>query len=197
MTPLVNGQRLHFEASGLYDGLVLLGDRQTRSYWHHSTGECLHGQYEGEKLEISNLFHYTFKRALEEYPDLRLGISNPPPYVKIVLSITRRFLKSKHNVLPPFFKKTIQETDDRLDEQTMGLGVIIEDCAKFYPLDIIKAKKIIEDSFCDRTILVTYNEEHHFPKCTDPKNNDMPMQLFTRWYGFSLTNKNCEIYEGR
>lgn len=33
-TPIVRDERLYFDASGLYDGLVLLGDTKTRSYWH-------------------------------------------------------------------------------------------------------------------------------------------------------------------
>lgn len=197
MTPIVNDKRLYFEASGVYDGLALLGDRETRSYWHHTTGECLEGVYKGEKLEISNLLHYTFKKALEEYPNLKLGVSKPPLYVNMFLKLSRRVLKSKTGFLPPFFRKTMETTDPRLDEQTMGLGVVIDGKGKFYPLDLIMEAKAIEDTFMSHDLVISYDAENQFPKCTDPKINEMPIQLFTRWYGFSLTHKECEIYKGR
>jgi hypothetical protein len=35
MVPIIDGKLYHFGPRGLYNGLILLGDDETRSYWDH------------------------------------------------------------------------------------------------------------------------------------------------------------------
>ena len=51
LTPVVAGKARHFSAGGLYNGLVLLIDDETRTYWDHMTGEAVHGELKGAKLD--------------------------------------------------------------------------------------------------------------------------------------------------
>lgn len=197
MTPSVNNERLYFEASGLYDGLVLLGDTKTRSYWNHITGECLHGHYAGEVLEVNNLFHYTFKMAIEDFPDIRIAVSKPPfPYNMAI----RMFGKKLHNskgFIPPFFRKTMTTKDDRLDENEIGLGVVIDGQAKYYNIDKIADAELLRDHFAGKDLLIRFDNGSRVPRCTVKGSDEIPIQFYTRWYGFSYTYKNCEIYKER
>jgi len=47
LTPQIGEQVHHFSAGGLYNGLVLLIDDETRTYWDHITGEAVHGPLSG------------------------------------------------------------------------------------------------------------------------------------------------------
>ena len=50
-SPVVEGRTFHFSAGGLYDGVVILVDDETQSYWNHITGRCLHGPMKGARIE--------------------------------------------------------------------------------------------------------------------------------------------------
>lgn len=194
MTPIVKGERLYFDASGLYDGLVLLGDSKTRSYWNHITGECVCGHYAGEVLEVGNLLHYTFKSAIEAFPDLKVAVSKLPfPYNVGIKLFGNRVLKGK-GFIPPFFRKTMTKKDDRLDENDVGLGVVIDGQAKYYGVDQIMTAELLEDNFAGKDLIISFDLESRIPKCTIKNSDILPMQLYTRWYGFSYTYKDCDIY---
>ncbi len=194
MTPIVNNERLFFEASGLYDGLVLLGDTKTRSYWNHITGECVHGHYVGEVLEIDNLFHYSFEMAIKEYPNLKIAVSKLPFPFNIAMKLLGNRLSQSKGFIPPFFRKTMSKNDDRVNEHEIGLGVVIDGHAKFYSVDkIIEAKSLI-DHLEDQELEITFDHDSRIPRCTIVGSDILPMQLYTRWYGFSYTYKNCDVY---
>jgi hypothetical protein len=53
LTPIVDGKPERFAARGLYNGLALLGDYATNSYWDHITGACVHGPLQGAQLPFS------------------------------------------------------------------------------------------------------------------------------------------------
>jgi len=193
MTPLVNDERLFFEASGLYDGLVLLGDTKTRSYWNHITGECLHGHYLGAQLEVNNLLHYSLERALDEFPDLLFAISKMSLIYRIIASIAGDQMMRSKGFIPPHFRSTMAHGDDRLDENELGLGVVIDGKAKFYNVDIIMSDKIV-DVFQGRNLEIWLDSSTRTPRCIVKGSDEIPLQLYTRWFGFSLSYKSCDIY---
>jgi hypothetical protein len=47
---VIDGTVLQFEFRGLYDGVSILSDRETGSYWHHITGECMYGSLAGGRF---------------------------------------------------------------------------------------------------------------------------------------------------
>jgi len=197
MTPIVNEQHLWFEAGGLYDGLVLLRDLQTKSYWNHITGECLYGDYAGHQLEINNLYHYTIEAALIEFPDLKIAVSKLAFPMNIFSKISTKLLMKKKGFIPPIFRKTMSKGDTRLEEHVIGLGIVINNKAKFYPVDDIISEKTIRDVFQDLNLEITFDEASRTPRCKIKNEDTIPMQLYTRWYGFSYTYKGCQIYKNR
>lgn len=214
MTPIVDGEILKFEPSGLYNGLVLLSDTKTRSFWNHITGECVHGHYKGKKLEINNLLHTTLEAALEEYGDIKVAISKQPIHVKFMNKFVSLQQKRGKSLMPSFFKKTMEKEDNRLDTMDIGIGIWNENKSKFYKYDDMQNQDgVIIDEFDEKKVIVYLDKTSHVPICkyvTGEKyswNNDvielldgeildeMPMQIYTRWYGFSYTFKDCDIYK--
>lgn len=86
--------------------------------------------------------------------------------------------------------------DPRLPRQTQGLGVIVGKQAKYYPVKFIP-KGGLEDHWHDRILDVNVNDMDGVPYAKWRDSVAPPMQLLTRWYGFSFTYPNCEIWENK
>ena len=69
LIPTVNGKTELFAATGLYNGLALLGDATTHSYWDHITGECVHGEHLGKQLDFTefDLLYTTVEGQFNRY----------------------------------------------------------------------------------------------------------------------------------
>lgn len=214
MTPIVDGEVLKFEPTGLYNGLVLLSDTKTRSFWDHITGECVHGYYKGKVLKINNLLHTTLEFAHEKYDNLKISISKQPLHVKIMNIFVKMKMKKNKHIMPSFFKKTMEKKDDRLDKSDLGIGIWNDSIARFYRYEDILDTGVIFDKFDGRDVIIYINKVSNIPICkytTGGKSitwdndevklldgeilDEMPMQLYSRWYGFSFTFKGCQIYK--
>lgn len=158
LNPEVNGTMLHFEVKGVYNGMVLMMDKETGSYWDHITGVCIHGIHKGYQLEVlhSHLV-LTAAELVQHYPNSVYGLPK--------LNFLQRWFGSqqyhiatvkKGGFLPPFFRKSMQKNDDRLPEMEMGLGVWEgKKKAKFYPTNLLKKQGgFLIDSFNNQQLLV-------------------------------------------
>jgi hypothetical protein len=195
MSPTIDGKTYHFGPRGLFNGLILLGDDETHSYWDHVTGECVHGSMKGKKMNVFPIEHTSVHRALQKNPYLEIALSSPPLLMRLLAPIMNR--GRKKGFLPPGFRKTMSSVDTRLLEMTSGLGIITEHVQRFYPVEVIKeAGGKIQDLVDGRIITVFIDPDDHIPHAIfDNETADQrPMQLFSRWYGFYLTYPECEIY---
>ncbi len=234
LIPVIDGQYTEFAARGLYNGLALLGDKPTNSYWDHITGECVLGHHKGKNLEYSDhdLLYTTVEAALKMYPDAQLAQSSKldlrGKFLNFVTPFMHRFMG---NNLPPHFVKTVGEADTRRETMDLGLGVWTTAVRRYYPMDAIKAHpKGIFDRIEDETLFIYYDDiakapdaffieaqsvelqvdnSYRFDTGVTLVNGFLydgngeklavkrPQQMFTRWYGFSYTFPNCDIYDGQ
>lgn len=201
LNPNVDGTHLHFGARGIYNGISLLGDDETGSYWSYITGECLYGELAGESLQVYPLERIKASYALKQWPDLQIALSRPQ-LLKWLMSPIKR-LMGKHTYIPPIFRYTLGKPDERLSREVPGLGLISSRKARFYPLQLLQENGVLEDEWNGRPIQVNMDYARSFPYAvfTDEPNNESslnwPMQLYSRWYGFSLTFPRCEIYASK
>ena len=81
--------------------------------------------------------------------------------------------------------------DLRLPEMEIGLGIISHDTQRFYPKNDIAG--VIQDNWLGQRLQVQISSGDDVPyaEFTDGRR---PLQLFTRWYGFSYTFPDCEIF---
>ncbi len=171
LTPIVDGQQEWFGARGLYNGLALLGDKTTGSYWDHITGECIYGERKGLQLEFSDfdLIYTTVASALESHPNAQIALSQgvgfrPALQRAFMRRVNTLFPKFIGNRLPPHFLQTLGVEDDRRERMDMGLGVWTTTTARYYPLTMIQAQPTgILDTFAGRSIYVYYNDQAKAP----------------------------------
>lgn len=161
LTPVVNGKPERFAARGLYNGLVLLGDSRTNSYWDHITGTCVHGPLKGAQLPFSpfELRYTSVRGALQMAPGVRIAFSPGMPlhgrFLRTVTPIMHRVLGNR---LPPHFQRTLGTEDTRLERMDLGLGLWTARTRRYYPLAAIRAAPNgILDELDGRTVFVYYD----------------------------------------
>ena len=181
----------------MYNGLALLRDEESGTFWDHITGEALHGPLAGTRLDIWPIALTTVEAALAEYESVTLQRSDHRSLKKWLLeagSGRKQSLAHGPGRLPPFFRNTMGQVDDRLPEMTQGLGIFEGQRGVFYPMDRIPPGGL-EDLWQGRRILLRKGALDRIPRAIyadDP--NSRPMQLLMRWYGFCLSFSEVSIY---
>lgn len=175
-----------------------MSDTETSSRWDHITGEAFDGPLEGKKLEVWPVRMTTVRAALAETPEIELYFS---AYFSVWWWLNQRwyprFIKPvKLMIPPPFYLSMGHSIDPRLTRQEQGLGVIVEKHARYYPVKSIP-KNGIEDNWNGRILYVKLNELDGVSYARWNDTDERPMQLLTRWYGFSFTYPGCAIWDGQ
>ena len=226
MAPRVAGYVHWFAEQGLYDGLFLMRDEETGSYWDHMTGEAVYGSSVGTTLEVSTLRQTTVDRILDNAPDAMVSLSDQALREDEDMQATG-LLAGIRGRLNRMFSSTVKEEDDRRPTMDLGMGLWDEDGSRYYPYDIVNQEdRAVVDQFGGRTVLI-YLDPKAFVlsalyveggsptwdgdvlRLSDGSwvdgdvlyradgtraGRDRPRQVFTRWYGFSLTFPGTEIY---
>ncbi len=74
----VDGQTLTFDVSGmLYDGILVMRDRETGSLWSQAISSAIDGHFDGMVLEVVAAERVSWRRWMEERPD-SLVLGFPP-----------------------------------------------------------------------------------------------------------------------
>jgi len=191
----VNNKVHHFGAVGFANGLAVLADSETRTHWDHITGEAFAGPLAGTRLDVWAVQMTTVAAAHATYPEIDVSLSGLHSFNKRLAQwLYPRFIHGRV-FFPWFFYASLSKPiDSRLDKMTQGLGVIVGRQAKFYPLGSI-AEDGINDDWQGRVLHVIRGALDGVPHASWAGTDEEPMQLLTRWYGFSFTYPNCEIYD--
>ena len=166
MTPRVDGEVHTFTEQGLYDGLFIMWDEESGTYWNHFTGEGLYGPLAGTKLPVQNMLHSTVGQTLALDPDALIAISDHE-------RANRRrgrggrgrrggggggLMSRVGRGLSQFFLGTIDELDERRETMDVGLGVWMDDDARYYSQeDVMEQGRALLDTFGGRDLLIYYD----------------------------------------
>ncbi|GGE29517.1 hypothetical protein GCM10011571_34540 [Marinithermofilum abyssi] len=194
LVPIIDGKVYHFGPRGLYNGLVLLGDDETGSWWDHITGECVYGPSIGKRMEVLPVRHLTVREALARWEEVSVTLSIFSPEIQ---QKTEAMNKQRDNAqLPPGFTDTMGEADPRLPFMTSGVGLVGEATRRFYPVKEIRLQGgEVCDEFEGKRVRISLGSRE-LPVVEFPGSNRPSFYLFSRWYGFSYTYPGCEIYKG-
>ena len=111
-----------------------------------------------------------------------------PTFIGRLMGWAIRWLPMK---LPPSFRGTMGKPDARQPEMEIGLGVVTDGVRRFYPKRSIGEG--IDDEIGGRSLQIRIGEDAVPVAIWD--NGSRPLQLFTRWYGFSYTYPDCGAWE--
>ena len=177
------------------NGLAVMTDEETWSLWDHITGEAFKGPLVGSKLDTWPISITTFAAANQQHPGIVvIGSQYRSPKKSLAKWIHRSKIGSKGFLPPPFRLSMAKKADERFNKMAQGLGVIVAQKGKFYPIELVPKGGAIEDIFMGRVLQIERNEVDGVPFARWKDTGSPPMQLYTRWYGFSFTYPDCEIY---
>ena len=229
LTPSVDGEVRKFTEQGLYNGLFLMHDEETGTYWNHMTGEAVHGPDVGKRLPVETVLHTTVGQILAQDPNTQVALSDHRAAVG--RQSTLGSLLARYTRLPQMFPATLGGEDGRRPRMDLGIGIWDDASARYYAVETITAEgRALLDSVGGRTVLVYNDPTAYSPMAqyvdadrawwegdvlhmsngsyieggvthgADGSRVDVerPLQVFTRWYGFSQTFPETELYgEGR
>ncbi len=226
MAPRIGSEVHWFAEHGLYDGLFLMKDEETGTYWDHMTGRAVYGPLVGESLEVANLRQTTVEQVLAAAPDALIALSDQAMRSNDDLKV-EGLLAGIRGRLNRMFSSTIDHEDARRPTMDLGIGIWAGDVARYYPHDVVRAQgRALVDTFDGEQVLIymdpkTFVLSAVYVDGDDPQwsdqvlrlsdgsyveggllydgtgvrvRKDRPLQVFTRWYGFSLTFPQTEIY---
>lgn len=228
MAPTIEGNIYNFVNSGLYDGLFVLEDKETRTLWSHMTGEALHGEHIGLTMPVSNLLQMNVAQALAMDSTVNIAISERPYNNGDSLTGSRWSPDNADAELMSEFVTTLGTEDTRLARMEMGLGIWGDNIRRYYPMAVIRENgNYLVDEVNGKKLLVYIEPLTSTPNAlywevdevriegrnvfldddliiengriinSDDEIIDVqrPQQMFSRWYGFSLTFPNPEIFQ--
>jgi len=154
MTPSIDGVTHTFSEHGLYDGLFLMRDEETGTFWDHLTGQAVYGPGVGTGLEIANLLHSRAGLVLANHPDALIALSDRA--MRSDEDMEPRGLLARVGArLSRMFLTTVDEEDDRLPTMDIGLGLWRGEEARYYSYERVAAEdRAILDTFQGRQTLV-------------------------------------------
>lgn len=226
MAPSIDGEVHWFAEQALYDGLFLMKDAETETYWDHMTGEAVYGPLVGEELEVAPLVMSTVAQALRQHPDAMVALSDSTLWSDDQLKSEGLFAGIRGS-LNRMFQSTVEDDDTRRPQMDLGLGLWTDNGARYYPMDIVRERgRALLDSFDGRKVLIYIDPQNFVPSAllvegeAPQWDGDVlrlsdgmyiedglvyeasgvrsealrPLQVFTRWYGFSNTFPETEIY---
>lgn len=175
-----------------------MADTETHTLWNPVTGEAFDGPLKGRSMEIWPIFITDVGSELSTHPNTQLYFSTYQSPKKWILGLLSKPLMgiNKHGFIPPFFYKSMSKPiDPRLPKLNQGLGVIVGKRAKYYPMDRIPRDEVISEDWNRRTMTINRFGDDGIPRAVWKDTSELPMQLLSRWYGFSFSYPQCAIYE--
>lgn len=171
--------------------MLLLVDDETQTYWDHICGEAVHGPLKGYQLDFWRVQVCTVAEALERNPAPRLHRSERNWKTKVASWFIDLLGWSPYQspmFFPPGFRGTLEELDQRLPPFTRGLGIVVGERAVFIPKACLTQERTLD--FEGRELTVSAG-----PRAVAMwSDGRFPFQIQSRWYGFSNTYRDCELY---
>jgi len=156
MTPSIDGNVHRFAEHGLYNGLFLMRDEESGTYWDHMTGEAVYGPLVGSTLEVSYLMQSTVAQVLGRDSEALIALSDQGRAMRTDEQMTLGgLLGSIGGRLSRLFSSTVEEEDHRRPTMDLGMGIWDGEEARYYPYDRITADgNAVLDNFAGRQVVV-------------------------------------------
>lgn len=155
VTPIVNGQHLHFRVTGVYNSMSIMSDYETGSYWENATGECIEGPLKGTHLETRPPQYLKVSQVLEMDPDAQVATRKFSWLDRFSDATGNQPMLGAKGFIPPPFRMSMTKSDERLPELDLGLGVWIGKAARYYSMKTIREKNnVIVDRLGNEQLIV-------------------------------------------
>jgi len=182
--PRVDGRRLTFGFEGIWQGVAVLYDHQTKSLWMHLTGECFAGKLKGRTLKRLGTGRHTNWTDWRRHHAATDVLAPDPRYVGRKDDrgyFARAGCRSGSTYFPDYFLGTIQHRDARLRRHDLVYGVVAGGRARAYPfLDLMLTEGVVEETFGGLEVTVWYDRRTRSAAAFDRKRGEKRLTFRVR-----------------
>ena len=158
---------------GIYDGLFVMQDTESKTLWRHIDGQALYGPMVGRTLgPVGNLLQMNVEQALAADPQTRIAISDRP-YFGGSKQFGGRFGvpgggggpgPAQDTQLMDVFVQTLGKEDTRRPRMELGLGIWTSMTRRFYSVvEIRKRGNAFMDHIDGKSTLIYIDPETNNP----------------------------------
>ena len=189
--PEVDGELVEFGTSGkLYQSNLVMYDRKTDSLWSQVLGESIAGEKVGTKLKAIPSDVIKFGNWSKNNPSGK------------VLSQDTGFSKNyDRDPYGDYYTSTgtyfpLSNTDDRLAEKDLILGIVVNGQPKAYLLSAVKNKGEIEDIVAGKTIVAKYITEIESVRLFEKNDDKLTLlsPISAYWFSWAAVHPDTEVY---
>ncbi len=174
------GKELTFDfAEGLVDNNLLIVDRETDSVWSQLAGQSISGPMEGTPLESIPTLQATWGFWRSRHPDTR---------VMVLEREGRRY------VYQDFEPGTRRSSEAGHDVSTLGLGLVLGDEARFFPLrELEQADTPLQLQVNEQAVTIHFDAEGLTAWATD-NTDELVMTVLAYESGWLAFFPNSQIW---
>ncbi|MES0370851.1 MAG: DUF3179 domain-containing protein [Mariprofundaceae bacterium] len=178
-----------FGVSGLlYQSDVLLYDHKTESLWSQIMHQAVAGPRAGELLKRYPLIHTTWREWKSLHPET-LALSRHTGYHR---NYAQNPYAGYENTKDIYFGVTNQ--DSRLHPKAWVAGIVLNNKARAWPLDAVKEKEIIRETWQGIPLEIRYSESGNriIISHRDSGREFNTTRLY--WFAWAAFHPNSELY---
>ena len=193
LDPVVQGERVEFGTSGkLWKSNLVMYDRKTDSLWSQVLAEAIVGEMTGMKLTILPSDQMRYGNWKKKFPQ-----------GEVLSQDTGTFRRYGQNPYGDYFSATglalslANPTDTRLPNDAFVFGIVVNEMAKAYSTEAVKAQGIVEDVFEGTTFILRHDPEldviRMFRLKDDKEERVNPISGF--WFSWAIAHPDTELYK--
>ena len=157
--PVVDGQTLHFRRRGGYEGMLLIYDDETGTYWQHITGKALHGASAGKALRQIASTRQMNSAEIHTRPDVLFFTAALTSDQERLSGIADK-MRAEPNLNETTILSTIAEEDKRRPRFELGLGMWDDHTSAFLPLTTVHVHDhVVRTKLGNRAVIVYQQPE--------------------------------------
>jgi hypothetical protein len=128
---------LHFRRRGAYDGLLLIWDEETNSYWQHITGRSLYGISRGKQLQTLTTTRQMIALEAGALHSSAVLLTSPLSPEQEKVSYQMEKMRVNPDRVEAHIISTMGHEDTRRPRFELGLGVWTHGISRFFPLVLL------------------------------------------------------------
>lgn len=169
----LDGKQLNFSLTGINNQNFIMQDKETNSWWQQISGQSIFGQFKGKQLKSILHDEITFGTWKKEKPFGRVL----KPSIEYKEKYASPDWENQIAKLP-----TVTQTDpnDILKPRTLVLGIIINNIAKAYPLEVLEKQSPIVDKIGDTPIIIVMGEDKKSIRAFERTLDKTELELFRK-----------------
>ncbi len=189
----VEGERLYFKVAGVWRRNMIMIDDQTGSIWQQATGECLHGKYEGQSLELLSGENTVWRSWQEKHPDSEYADE---------FTEARRGLMSREGMLAGLksvpLKAGVPGMTDLtgLQKRETVFGVTVNGRSKAYPLSELEPGLRFRDRVGGEALLLEYDADAEYLTAVKEESGKPLIVEKHWWLGWKEFHPETEVWRG-